>query len=41
MKKVYNIATHLDIRNRAMGMQQAIQHQDVPNIAVKNAQNDQ
>jgi len=24
-----------------MGMQQAIQHQDPPNIPVKNAQNDQ
>jgi len=36
-----NTATHLDIRDRAMGMQQAIQHQDPPNIPVKNAQNDQ
>ena len=27
-------------RDRAMGMQQAIQHQDPPNIPVKNAQND-
>ena len=34
-------ATHLDIRDRVMGMQQAIQHQDPPNIPVKNAQNDQ
>jgi len=36
-----NNATHLHIRDRAMGMQQAIQHQDPPNIPVKNAQNDQ
>jgi len=36
-----NTATHLDTRDRAMGMQQAIQHQDPPNIPVKNAQNDQ
>jgi len=36
-----NTATHLDIRDRAMGMQQAIQHQDPPNIRVKNVQNDQ
>ena len=36
-----NTATHLDIRDRAMGMQQAIQHQDPPNIPVKNVQNDQ
>ena len=36
-----NTATHLDIRDRAMGMQQAIQHQDPPNIPVKNAHNDQ
>jgi len=36
-----NTATHLDIRDRAMGMQQAIQHQDSPNIPIKNAQNDQ
>ena len=36
-----NTATHLDIWDRAMGMQQAIQHQDHPNIPVKNAQNDQ
>jgi len=36
-----NTATYLDIRDRAMGMQQAIQHQDPPNILVKNAQNDQ
>ena len=34
-----NTATHLDIRYRAMGMQKAIQHQDSPNIPVKNAQN--
>jgi len=34
-------ATHLDIRDRAMGMQQAIQHQDPPNIPVKNVQNNQ
>jgi len=34
-----NTATHLDIRDRAMGMQQAIQHQDPPNIPVKNVQN--
>lgn len=26
---------------RAMGKQQAIQHQDAPNIPTKNAQNDQ
>ena len=32
-----NTATHLDIRDRAMGMQ----HQDSPNIPIKNAQNDQ
>jgi len=36
-----NTATHLDIQDRAMGMQQAIQHQDPQNIAVINAQNDQ
>jgi len=36
-----NTATHLDIRDRAMGMQQAIQQQDPPNIPVENAQNDQ
>jgi len=36
-----NTATHLDIRDRAMGMQQAMQNQDPPNIPVKNAQNDQ
>jgi hypothetical protein len=36
-----NTATHLDIRYRAMEMQQAIQHQDPPNIPVKNAQNNQ
>jgi len=36
-----NTATHLDIQERAMGMQQAIQHQDPPNIPVKNAQNNQ
>ena len=36
-----NTATHLDIRDRALGMQQAIQHQDPPNIPVKIAQNDQ
>ena len=36
-----NTATHLDIRDRAMGMQQAIQHQDPPNTPVKNAQNNQ
>jgi len=36
-----NTATQLDIRDRTMGMQQAIQHEDPPNIPVKNAQNDQ
>ena len=36
-----NTATHLDIRDRAMGMQKAIQRQDPPNIPVENAQNDQ
>jgi len=36
-----NTATCLVIRDRAMGMQQDIQHQDPPNIPVKNAQNDQ
>ena len=36
-----NTATHLDIRDWAMGMQQAIQHKDPPNIPIKNAQNDQ
>jgi len=30
-----NTATYLDIRYRAMWMQQAIQHQDPPNIPVK------
>jgi len=36
-----NTATHLDVRDRAMGMHQAIQHQDPPKIPVKNAHNDQ
>ena len=36
-----NTATHLDIRDRTMRLQQATQHQDPPNIPVKNALNDQ
>ena len=40
-RKQGNTTTHLDIQDRAMGMQQAIRHQDPPNIPVKNAQNDQ
>jgi hypothetical protein len=36
-----NTATLMGIRDWATGMQQAIQHQDPPNIPVKNAQNDQ
>jgi len=30
-----NFETHLDIRDRAMGLHQAIQHQESPNIPVK------
>ena len=33
-----NTAIHLDIRDRAVVLHQAIQHQDPPNIPVKNTQ---
>jgi hypothetical protein len=37
----FRFHSYISLRDRSMGMQQAMQHQDPPNIPVKNAQNDQ